>query len=491
MTAPAAKPGGGGIGRATASSVAWNVIGQAADRLIGFAAFAIVVRLLRVEEAGLVMLAASAVDLFLALAFSGFGERVIQHRSPDRVLLGTVFWLQVGASVVLTGVFFAAAPAIAMVFGEERLTPLLQGLSALFVTYAAAIVPSALLARALRYKAITLASIAAGLAGGLAGVAVALTVSPLWALVVQRLVASLVYAGLALVAARFVPPLVFSRRQAGETLRFSGPLLGSALVTAVSAQAAPLMVGFFLPIEAVAYFRIASRLNEVINQFLISPINRVFLAVFVIIREDRARARTAFLNVLRVFAAAIYGAYALIGAEAGQVLALLFGPNWAVAGPVFSLLAIGAIGLPARAFVVAALTSAGRTPMVFQFSGTLALGTILATLVGAQHDVLRVAAALSALSIAMILPSLAALRVALGVPALDVLKALAVPLLAGLGAAAATWASGKAFAGLAPTPLPLFGAWAVGGVTFAALHLGLAPRRTLETIRAVLALVRR
>jgi PST family polysaccharide transporter len=484
----------GGIGRAAATGVAWTALGGIAERLIGFVALAVVVRLMTIEEAGIAMLAASAFDVILVVSTTGFGERIIQSPTADRVLQGTVFWLKIGVCSLLAVGFYLAAPWIAHLFGEPRVIPLLKVMAILIVTRAIPIVPAALMARSMQYGKLTIGTLISSMFSALAGIGVALAGYPIWALVAQFTASSLVYTAFAFVAARWLPPLAISPREAWRSIGFAVPLLASGSMNALSTQVSTLMIGAFLPIEAVAFYRIAARLFEVMGQVLVLPMQRVLLAVFSILRSDRARVEEALLNLLRVLAAASFAAYALVAAQGPDVMGILFGRTWMPSGAILAVLSIGVVGLVARSFVPAALTAVGRTRLVLLYTFVTTIATIVVVAIASRFSVMAVAAAQAGLLVATLPLSLLAFHLAFAIPPRRVAACLPLPLVAALAGAGISHLAAEQLASALPTLPPILRVAAAGlsgAIGFCAVHAALGPRRTRQTIRDVLALVRR
>jgi O-antigen/teichoic acid export membrane protein len=496
MQAEAPVPPTQGIGRTAVGGVAWNLGGQVLDRILGFIAFAIVVRLLTVELAGVVMLAASAIDMVAVLAFAGVGDRIIQHHAPDRRMLSTAFWLQMGMTLVLVAGLSLGAGGIASLLGEQRIVPLLHVLALVLLPQAAAIVPSSILARRLRFRDLSLCSLGSSFLSAGAGITVALAGEPFWALVVQRMTATVVFMALVFWLTRWRPDAVFDRAIAGETLRFTLPLMGSALTQSVHTHASPVLIGAFLPIEAVAYYRVAARLADVVWQFSLGPITRVFLSVFSVLRADRERARRAFLNILTVVACVTYASYAIIAGTGPEVMTLLFGPEWALSGQVFTLMACAAITMPLGAFVGPALTAAGRTRLVFLFH-LASLSAMLATVpIAAQFGLFAVLYTAIGRSVLLSPLPFFALFLAFGVTAPGLLAVLATPIAAAIaGGLVADQVIALVLPHLGTTrlalPAAILLAWAAGGTVFLVVQGALAYRRSREVVTMLLAMLRR
>lgn len=483
----------GGIGRAAAKGVLWSTIGGVAERLIGFLALAVVVRLMTIEEAGIAMLAASTFDVILVVSTTGFGERIIQNPTADRTLQGTIFWLSMAVCGTLAVAFFAAASPIAGLFGEPRIVPLLQVMALLIVTRAIPIVPAALMARSMDYGRLTIGTLITSAASAVAGIAVAAAGFPIWALVGQFVASSVVYTIFAFIAARWLPPLRFDVREAWLTIRFGVPLLASASMTALSAQASTLMIGASQPIGAVALFRIAARLFEVLGQIIVLPVQRVLLTTFTALHGEKDRIQDAFLGLMRVMAAIAFATYALVGAQGEAIMGILFGRDWASSGAILAILAGGVVGLVPRAFVNASLTAVARTRLVLLYTVVVTVAVVAGVAIASRYSVHAVAATQSAVLVATLPLSLLAFRVSFGIAAWRVVGCIALPLVAALAAAGASIVATSQIVGAWPA-LPVFlrvvAVGLAGAVAFVVAHLVAGPRRTLQTARALAALVR-
>jgi O-antigen/teichoic acid export membrane protein len=484
----------GGIGRAAAAGVMWTTLGGVFERLVGFLSLAVVVRLMTVEEAGIAMLAASVFDVILVVSSTGYGERIIQNPTIDRVLLGTVFWLQFAVCSAVAVVFYLLAGPVSVLFGEPRIVPLLQAMAVLIVTRALPIVPGALLARAMDYRRLTLATVITSLASAAAGISVALAGHPIWSLVAQFYASSIVYAVVAFALARWLPPLVFSPREAWRSITFGAPLLVAGSMTALSAQASTLMIGAFLPIDAVAFYRIASRLMEVMGQVLIIPFQRVLLTTFSALQPDRARIEEAFLGLMRALATISFAAYALVAAQGPAVMTILFGATWAGSGVILAILAAGVVGVIARTFVPPSLITVGRTRLVLLYTLVVTVALIGVVALASPHGVRAVAWAQAGLLIATLPLSLLAFRLAFSITPWKVLGCLPLPLLSALGGAVVSHLLARWLAGVLPA-LPLLvrvvAAGAAGAVAFAGVHFLLGPQRTRQTMLSLRKLIAR
>jgi len=86
-----------------------------------FAFGIILARLLTPEDYGLTGMLAIFIALYEMFVDSGFGSSLIQKKNPSEIDYNTVFWFNLGISLILYLILFISAPYIAEFYDDERL----------------------------------------------------------------------------------------------------------------------------------------------------------------------------------------------------------------------------------------------------------------------------------------------------------------------------------------------------------------------------------
>ncbi|MGO8609217.1 oligosaccharide flippase family protein, partial [Rhizobium johnstonii] len=84
----------------------------------------------------------------------GFAAYIVQAKSVDQRMLSTAFWFSMSAGVVLCAAMVALAPALALLFHDDGVTPIIQALSLWVILTAFGSVPLAILRRDMRFSVI-------------------------------------------------------------------------------------------------------------------------------------------------------------------------------------------------------------------------------------------------------------------------------------------------------------------------------------------------
>ena len=417
------------LARSAARGAAWNLITVLAERSIGFAVLVILLRHVSAADVGLVAIGSAIAELARMIASGGSGEQVIA--SPgDRGIEAGAFWAQFLLALAFAAGLTGIAPTIAHLYSEPRLTWVIQALALNIITGCFLIVPSARLAQLFRYRALSVMSLGSTILGGATALALVYAGHGVLALITQRMVGIAFYAAAASCVARWLPPPPPGLTPLRRALAFNLPMMGAAFVDYIALSGYVMLVGLRLPVMAVGQFRIAQRLAEVLQELTVFPASKVFLPVFVSVREDAARRFAAARDLCDALSILSFAVAAVAGAAAKPIVLLMFGASWTSAVPIFSVLTLIIPATALYAFVNPMLTALQRPALVWGFALINAATVALAVWVAAPHGLVPLAWALALRGGVAALLLLPALSIGIGRSAWPLLRLFAVPLLA-------------------------------------------------------------
>lgn len=336
------EPAGPDLSQQAASGVLWMTAQKWVVRLLGLLTIAILTRFLRPEDFGMVAAASTVLPFLYLLADLGFAAYIVQAAKADTRTLGTAFWFSVGTGAALSTALWGAAPAIGMVFADPRVTPVLQVLSLSVVITALSSVPTALLRRSMRFRAVAGATAAGSALGQLVAVWMALVGNGVWALVAQTLVAHAVTCVLVMLQARWLPSFVFDRHEFIRMSRFGIGVLGVEVVAVSRAWVEAAIVSNVLGLAALGYLSIAQRLVQIVQDLTGSALVPVTQVAFARIRDSAERLRNAYVRALRLTYTVMSPPLILLAVTAPIIMPIVFGNGWAPSYPVAQILALAA-----------------------------------------------------------------------------------------------------------------------------------------------------
>lgn len=474
--------GGDDLAVRTVDALKWTYAAAIAKALMQVAYTATMSRILSDRAFGIVALAQLVANFSLWFAQMGIGQAIVQRRALTSEQIRAGFWASALAGVAVTVVLVLAAPAIAGVFDEPQVQPVLRVLAFVFVLTGLSSPARSLLRRALRFKelaAIEATAYAVGYLG--VGVGVALLGGGVWSLVAAEMSAHVIELVWRYAVVRHPLRPVFERAHYGVLFGFGVRL---TLINFGD------WLGNNLPAFAVGRFATAALLGQFNRGFLLVTLPLDYLTMSLTnvlfpglsrMQDDPDRMQRVYVGVAAVAGVLLVPICVGLAAASTEVVRVVLGPQWDVAAQVVPFLAVAAAANVLTRLVSLVYDARGAlgTRLTVQGTYVVVLVAVLAAVGGRPIWVL--AAVYAAGEIIRHLVYLAALRSVLGlsfVPALLVYLPVGVASVV-VGAAVAA-ARVAAMAGGSPLLVVFLAEVGAGGVGLV-LSLRLPPLAGVRT----------
>ncbi len=177
-------------------SLKWMTFTKLLAQLLRWTVTFIVIRLLTPEDYGIFAMAEVVMYFFALISGAGLASALIQVREFSRIQLRQVLGMLITINLALTVTLLLLAPSIADFYREERVVPVLYALLIGFLTVTVETLPTAMLERDMRFKALSLIELAAATISALVTLLLALAGFGLWSLVIGSVSELLLRAGL-------------------------------------------------------------------------------------------------------------------------------------------------------------------------------------------------------------------------------------------------------------------------------------------------------
>lgn len=322
-----------------ALGVLWTGGGQVLRQFIQIGTSIVLVRLLVPGDFGLIGMAMFFIGLGQLIADFGIGAALMQSRTNDRVVMSSCFWLNLAVAAFLAGLVLVCAPLIGSFYRRSDLVPVVAALSLNLLLSGLVVVPSALLARGMRFATLARIQVLASLTGSTVAITLAWLGFGVWALVAQPLCAATASLLAAMLAQRWYPRFEFSWSKVAPLARFSVALLGTNLVGYANRNADSVLVGRFLGAGPLGHYSLAIQLMLYPLQQVSSVFVRVLFPTLVQIRDDLPRLCAAYLKAVGTIALITFPIMGGLFALADDFVLVVFGPQWVEMAPVLKVLA--------------------------------------------------------------------------------------------------------------------------------------------------------
>ncbi|RPH65680.1 MAG: hypothetical protein EHM83_05820 [Burkholderiales bacterium] len=485
-----------------AGGAAWSVAGKLFQLAVGLAALTLIARWVGPEAYGVFALSWVVVGLADLVVSAAPSDTLVQRRELRDGHCNATFAGALATAFAAWALIAAGADTVAgWLGGGAVLAAILPLRAATLPLSAAAAVPTALLMREQRFKAIAGAGAAAGVLSSLVGIGAALAGAGIWSLVAMELVRQLATTVLVLRLARWRPGLRARRADAADLLAFNASTWGALGLNYADGQLPRILIASSLGTEALGLYALAHRLFDQVGAVLMVPAYQVLMPGVSRVQADRDAARRLAVSMMRAAAVVASPLFLGLAAVAGLLVPLVFGEAWAGAVPVVQLLMLLGIRSSMSMVQMAVVRGMGR-PHWHLAGAALGLAlTVALTTAALDYGLLAVTAAMVVRSFLMWVPYAWFVRRLTGLTAAQQAGATAGPTLAALAMAAITSAFVAWVGQSLPAAAALAAAVVVGATTYVAAlplfapsaaafvmsALGTLARRDLKALRALFA----
>ena len=315
--------------------VAWTFLAYGIDRVVGIVTTIILARLLHPHDFGLVtigLMTISFVNLFGGL---GLGAAMIVRRDLDRRGIGCVLTIALVSGVVTAGAMAALAPALAWLFHEPRLTPILLSLTGVVAISGVNWFYTTLVQRELKFRTrfITVGTQVVVNSG--VAIPLAVAGAGVWSIVLGIIAGALAYGASLLLFAPYRVRPTWDPRVAAQLVRSSSGFLLQGFTSFVQLNADYIVVGRALGATRLGFYSTAYRLGQLPEQAIADPVAKVTFPSFARMRDRGESVVPAFLSGMRFVAIVACPVGVVLSGAADPFVRLVLGDKWLPAiGPI-------------------------------------------------------------------------------------------------------------------------------------------------------------
>jgi len=453
--------------RSALGSAGFAVATQTGMRVIGFVSVAVFARLLSPEDFGLMALAAAASQLPQMLVFTGVRPALVRAEAPSRAELQagwTIDFIARAAAAAMIVLF--AAPIGAAAFDAREVGVVTAAMAGSVLVTGLQNIGTVAAERRMEYDRLMVLRLSSRLFGLVVGVAAAVILRNVWALVISAFATNLAQA-LSSYLIDPVPPR-FSLKGVRRLASSWGPVFVAGLSNSARLIAERAVAGMSAATAAVGYYAVSQDFTRLIVKEPAGAATRVMLPYLSRAKGDQGAATWALLQLVGAMAVVVAPLAFGLAATAREATAIALGPQWADAARFMPVMAAAAAFGAVAAMLTPVAVGLGRERVLVRIElAHLASLCPVAYVAASTGGLYALAVALAALGGVFAAVRLAAIAVFAAAPFARIGAALTRPVLA-----AATMV---AVLSAAPEPDNVFLSallkMAVGGAVYAAVLL--------------------
>ena len=350
------------------SGVIWASVQRFGTMIISFVTNIVLARLLSPDDFGTI----GMLLLFLAIANtfvdSGFGSALIQKKDSDQTDFSTVFFINLGLSLVVYAALFFGAPAVARFYDVDILCPLLRTQGLVLFLYAFSIIQTALLRKKMDFRKLSECNLVGNIVGSVVGIGAALMGYGVWCLVIRTLTVGFITSLLLWIIGKWKPILVFSVQSFKELFGFGGFMLLSSLLYAFTNNVQTLIIGKIFQQGTLGYYTQARQLRNIPSESISSVITQVLYPDFSNNQNDdkALSSRLNFSILTSSFLTVALMVMCIIVAK--PLILLLYGSKWIDCVRYFQLLCVGGCFVSPQDVNINLVAAKGKSKVLFIFN---------------------------------------------------------------------------------------------------------------------------
>src|SRR3990172_1233928 len=320
----------------------WTSTGTGIQVLLQVAVLAVLARLLTPSDFGLVAAASVVVSFSEIFSWFGMAPVVVQRPTLEARHVRTGFTLSLLFGVLLAGLIWLLAPAIASSFRMNELTPVLRVMVLVFPFHSVSIISGSLLLRELRFRCLVRISVVSYALGyGVVGVSLAFMNFGVWALVGGSLAKSVLDSIILLLVQPHPKKPQIDRDALKELLYFGGGFTIIRVFNYFALEGDNLVVGRWLGTGALGLYGRAYQLMAMPATLFGRVVDGVLFPVIAKMQNETERLATAYRRGVALTALLVLPASAIIFVLSPEIIQVLLGSKWSGVLIPFQVLTLG------------------------------------------------------------------------------------------------------------------------------------------------------
>ena len=353
--------------------------------------FVALARLVSPQSFGLVAMAAVFITLMDMLVQQGMTEALVQRPQLNDRVINTAFLVNITLALVFVLSLWFVAPYIANKLRTAGLSEILRASSVSVLITAFCSTQIALYRRDFQYKLLAKRSIISSIAGGAAGLAIAIAGGEEWSLVGQTLTTSVISAALLWRNPLWRPKLEFDGAAFRELSSYGSNIFGSSILSFFLTKGTDLLIGAKMGTLSLGLYTVGSRATLLLLQLFTGAVSDVAMSGLSRVSHDREKLIHAYYGIVKLSSAIACPVFALVAAVAPEFCIAFFGSEWADSGAVLQATALLAVIQCIQFYNATCFNASGMPRLTLILNGVKLVFVYASFLITWKHGLIYVA----------------------------------------------------------------------------------------------------
>ena len=369
------------------SGVFWSSMQLFGNQFIGFGVSMVLARLLLPSEFGLIAMLGIFIGLGTALINSGLTQSLIRTENLDDEDFSTVFFFNLGGSIVIYSIIYFVAPCIADFYNQEILTSIVRVYCIVFIINAFSAIQITRLTKMMDFKTQLKVSLPSLIIGGSVGITMAYNDYGVWSLVWSNIIQTIAGTLQLWFWSQWRPSWVFNRKKLNYHFNYGVKLMLSGILNVIFTNAYTIIIGKFFAPAQVGFYNRAQTLQMLPVNSISSIVTKVSFPLFSSIQNDDVRLKSIYKRIMQMVVFLVTPTLILMAVLGEPLFRLLYTEKWVRAVPYFQILCVTGILYPINLYNLQILNVKGRSDLFLKLEVFKKIIVVMVILVSFQFGI--------------------------------------------------------------------------------------------------------
>lgn len=373
------------VKRSVLYGLLWKFGERITAQLVSLLVSIILGRLLTPNDYGSVALVMVFITIANVFVSNGFGNALIQKKNADNIDFSSVFYINIGLSVLLYLILFFCAPFVAGFYGMPILNPVLRVLGIRIPFAAVNSIQHAYVSRNMLFKRFFVSTMFGTVLSGAVGIIMAYKGFGIWALVAQYLTNTCIDTLVLWFTVKWRPVLKYSWKRAKSLISYGWKLLVSALLDTGYTQLRSLLLGKIYTSEDLAFYNQGEKFPQILSVNINSSIGSVLLPVMSQFQNDKEKIKAITRRSIQVCSYVLWPLMIGFAVIADPLIKILLTEKWLPSVPFLRIFCFTYGLWPVHTANLQALNAIGRSDMFLKLEIIKKIVGLAALLISIPH----------------------------------------------------------------------------------------------------------
>lgn len=348
-----------------AAGMVWTALQKYSKMVIQFISGIILARLLTPFDYGCIGMLSIFMVLAEAFIDGGFGSALIQKKKPTQVDYSTIFWWNVGMSLLMYAILFLCAPAISRFYDIPLLCDVLRVQGLVLFIYALNVIQRNQLKKNLNFKLLSIVSVSTSIIALTVTIIMAYKGCGVWALVTQNLIVAAIPSLVFWFYVKWRPIWTFSWQSFKELFSFGFYMFLTHLLNQFSQQLQGLLIGKKYDPVTMGYYSKAHSTEKMASHSISSIMTQVTYPLYAEAQDDKKQLINMIRRLTMTLSYITFPLLFVLLLCAKPIFILLYSDRWIQSIPYFQVLCVAGLAGCLQSVNNQAVAAIGKSRAMF------------------------------------------------------------------------------------------------------------------------------